>query len=85
VVYGLVMNSLSSISWSITRFLDGPWDLRDFYHKQAFISKIDRPKWLPMRILDVRKAFGEWYTMKYLGKYTKGPRVGRFSRVHKYP
>lgn len=55
--------------------VDGPWDFRDFFYKQAYISRLERPKWLHTRILDVRQAFGEWYAKKYLGKYNKGPQV----------
>jgi len=59
---------------------DGPWDLRDFFTKQAFISRIIRPAWIPARILDVREAVGSWYSEVYLRKHSRNPqRNGVFS------
>lgn len=55
---------------------DGPWDIRDFLTKQLFISQIEKPSWLSGKVLDVRQAFGTWYTQEVLQKYMNGPKVG---------
>ncbi|KAG8758004.1 hypothetical protein FRC14_001014 [Serendipita sp. 396] len=70
-------NALQNYAWCT----DGPWDLRDFLQKQAFISKIERPSWLRLgRVVDVRSTFGNWYVEKYLGRYKRKPKNhGTFS------
>ncbi|CAG7846058.1 SubName: Full=Uncharacterized protein {ECO:0000313/EMBL:CCA66876.1} [Serendipita indica DSM 11827] len=75
-------NPLQTYIWCTE---DGPWDLRDFFTKQAYISGIQRPSWIPYKILDVRKTFGEWYTQRYLRRFTKNSRHnGSFSINHSY-
>ncbi|KAF8874627.1 ribonuclease H-like domain-containing protein [Gymnopilus junonius] len=33
---------------------DGPWDIRDFFVKQCFISQVEMPVWIRGDVLDVR-------------------------------
>lgn len=79
---------LNSEGRPLERFVwctDGPWDLRDFFTKQVFISKVNRPSWIPLNILDVRQAFGSWYKGVYLRKHNKYPhRNGAFSMNPSY-
>ncbi|KIM48852.1 hypothetical protein M413DRAFT_61219 [Hebeloma cylindrosporum] len=39
---------------------DGPWDIRDFFVKQCFISKVEMPDWIRGDVLDVRFAVLQW-------------------------
>ncbi|KDR73447.1 hypothetical protein GALMADRAFT_610486 [Galerina marginata CBS 339.88] len=47
----------------LTRFCwcsDGPWDIRDFFVKQCFISQVAMPVWIQGDVLDVRFAVLQW-------------------------
>jgi hypothetical protein len=70
--YGIYVNGALGFCLTVA---DGPWDLRDFFAKQAFISRIIRPTWIPARILDVREAVGSWYSEVYLRKHSRNPQV----------
>ncbi|KAH9483755.1 3'-5' exonuclease eri1 [Psilocybe cubensis] len=39
---------------------DGPWDIRDFFVKQCFISQVQMPAWIQGDILDVRSTVLHW-------------------------
>ncbi|PPQ89115.1 hypothetical protein CVT25_006487 [Psilocybe cyanescens] len=39
---------------------DGPWDIRDFFVKQCFISQVQMPEWIQGDILDVRSTVLQW-------------------------
>ncbi|KAF9483805.1 hypothetical protein BDN70DRAFT_873427 [Pholiota conissans] len=39
---------------------DGPWDIRDFFVKQCFISQVEMPEWIRGDILDVRSVVQQW-------------------------
>ncbi|CAG8491241.1 10637_t:CDS:2 [Paraglomus occultum] len=40
---------------------DGPWDIRDFIHKQCRSSNIERPKYFTYPWVDIRALFAEFY------------------------
>ncbi|KAL0577247.1 hypothetical protein V5O48_004735 [Marasmius crinis-equi] len=39
---------------------DGPFDIRDFMVKQAFISQVPLPGWIQGQVLDVRQMVADW-------------------------
>jgi len=39
---------------------DGPWDIRDFFVKQCFISQVNMPEWIRGDVLDVRSTVLQW-------------------------
>ncbi|KAF9562164.1 hypothetical protein CPC08DRAFT_706893 [Agrocybe pediades] len=62
---------------------DGPWDIRDFFVKQCFISQVEMPSWIQGDVLDVRFAVQHWVNSE-TGPHTK-PGLSKISNGVRRP
>ncbi|KAL0947144.1 hypothetical protein HGRIS_013272 [Hohenbuehelia grisea] len=53
---------------------DGPWDIRDFFVKQCFISQVDMPDWIRGDMLDVRLLVAHSLTTQHKPNPIPNPR-----------
>ncbi|KAF4576804.1 hypothetical protein EYR40_001049 [Pleurotus pulmonarius] len=56
---------------------DGPHDIRDFFVKQCFISKVEMPQWIRADVMDVRSTVVHWLASQ-AGKKPITPATKKF-------
>ncbi|KAK1220741.1 hypothetical protein PQX77_016489 [Marasmius sp. AFHP31] len=58
--HGLIDPSTGERKVNFCWCTDGPFDIRDFMVKQAFISQVPLPTWMKGELLDVREMVSHW-------------------------